>query len=193
MKILLHICCAPCGIYPIEKLFKESGHQVCGFYFNPNIHPYVEYQKRRFSVEAYFKNTEVEVSCPEYEPSLFFRKVAYNEYRPMRCRNCWTMRLEKTALHARENKFDAFSTTLLISPYQDHLLVKTIGEELAGKFGIDFYYQDFRPGFRSSQEEARRQNLYMQKYCGCLYSEIERFSKKETTQSGALSPEGIKK
>ena len=86
-------------------------------------------------------------------------------------------RLEKTAKYAKENGFDAFSTTLLISPYQDHGLLKKTGDMLSKKYGIEFLYKDFRPGFRYGQNKARELGLYMQKYCGCVFSEEERYEK----------------
>lgn len=87
------------------------------------------------------------------------------------------MRLEQTAKYAKENGYDAFSTTLLISPYQNHEALKQIGEELAQKYNLIFLYRDFRPGFREGQNEARELGLYMQKYCGCIFSEEDRYSK----------------
>lgn len=187
MKVLLHICCAPCSIYIINQcrdvarnVSTDSVNKIKGFYFNPNIHPYQEYLKRRQAVEQHTKmlNSDrmFEVIFPEYDPEEFFRKINCNETKPVRCRLCWQMRLTETALFARANGFDAFSTTLLISPYQDHLIIRELGEELAKKFDLKFYYQDFRTGFRGSQDEARKHNLYRQKYCGCVYSEIERFT-----------------
>lgn len=206
MKLLLHICCAPCGIYVVNQC-REAVGQVTGFYFNPNIHPYQEYLNRRRAVEKYANmlnnvmpakagiqqqvmdsrlrgnDKMFEVIYPGYDPEEFFRKINYNEAQPDRCRICWKMRLEKAALYARENGFDSFSTTLLISPYQDNAAVKAIGEELAERLDISFYYRDFRTGFRESQLEARRQNLYRQKYCGCIYSETESNKKKEPLEN----------
>lgn len=179
MKVLLHICCAPCSIYPFKELSKVRGTQVKGFYFNPNIHPEQEYLKRRRAIEEYSRTIDLEVIYPEYEPNGFFKKIIYKENPPTRCRTCWQMRLEETALYAKENGFDGFSTTLLISPYQEHLAVKEIGEGLSERFDLDFYYQDFRTGFKVSQDEARTQSLYRQKYCGCIYSLIERFAEKQ--------------
>ncbi len=173
MKCLLHICCAPCSIYPIGGLLKNPADKITGFYFNPNIYPAEEYSRRRAAVEEYAGNSNFEVVYPEYEPNRFYRSVANNETRPARCRICWQMRLEETAASAKANGFDSFSTTLLISPYQEHLTVKLIGEAVAKRAGVEFYYEDFRPGFKHSQEEARKQHLYMQKYCGCRYSLVE--------------------
>jgi len=176
MKILLHCCCAPCSIYPFKELFKEN--QVSGFYFNPNIHPYQEFTKRREALEEFSRQTGFDVIFPSYEPSEFFRAISYNEHKEARCGICWHMRLKRTADFAKENGFDTFTTTLLISPYQDQLVIKEMGESIAKETGVDFYYQDFREGFRASQNEARDKNLYRQKYCGCIYSEMERFKKK---------------
>jgi hypothetical protein len=108
----------------------------------------------------------------------FFRRIAFNEDSKKRCPICWRMRLEETARFGRENNFDFFSTTLLISPYQNHELIKEIGEDIAKERGIKFYYCDWRGGFYHSQSEARRHNLYRQKYCGCVYSEKERYDKR---------------
>lgn len=181
MKLLLHICCAPCGIYPFKELLKNPDTQVKGFYFNPNIHPREEYLRRRSAVEAYSRDNNLEVIYPDYDPDYFFRKIADSKETPARCRLCWQMRLEETASYAKQNSLDAFSTTLLISPYQDHLVIKKIGQDLAARFKINFYYQDFRTGFRASQDEARGHNLYRQKYYGCKYSEMERSEKSART------------
>ncbi|MDD5449174.1 MAG: epoxyqueuosine reductase QueH [Candidatus Omnitrophica bacterium] len=170
MKILLHICCAPCGIYPFKELLKDPSNHIKGFYFNPNIHPKEEYQRRRAALEQYSRTSGLEVIYPECNPDDFFKKIINNDQRPSRCGICWRMRLEETALAAANDKFDAFTTTLLISPYQDNLVIKTIGEDLAKRHDIKFYYRDFREGFRQSQNEARDHNLYRQKYCGCIYS-----------------------
>lgn len=170
MKLLLHICCAPCSIYPFKELLKDKDNQIIGFWFNPNIHPHQEYLKRRSTLEEYSKEANLEVIYPQYCPDDFFKTIINNENKPARCRMCWQMRLERTVLFAKQNGFNAFSTTLLISPYQDHLIIKEIGEGLAKKFNLKFYYQDFRMGFRESQNEARGHNLYRQRYCGCKYS-----------------------
>jgi predicted adenine nucleotide alpha hydrolase (AANH) superfamily ATPase len=92
-----------------------------------------------------------------------------------RCAFCYRLRLEKTARYAAENGCDAFSTTLLISPYQNHELIKEIAGELAVLYKVQFLYRDFRPRFREGQREARKAGYYMQKYCGCIYSEEERY------------------
>ena len=175
MDILLHTCCAPCLIYPLEKLTLE-GFKVTGFYYNPNIHPLAEYLRRKDALGVLAAG--VEIIYPEYLPVEFFRAVNLKEDAPARCALCWNLRLVKTAARAKEEGFKYFSTTLLVSPYQDQELLKKIGNEVAREAGIEFYYADFRPGFRQAHTQARAKGIYCQKYCGCIYSEIERSKKK---------------
>jgi hypothetical protein len=110
-----------------------------------------------------------------YEMLDYFRVVVGHE--GDRCRYCFRLRLRKTAAVAKGEGFDSFTTTLLISPYQKHELLKEIGEEVAREQGIEFYYEDFRTGFRESHRISRELDLYHQKYCGCVYSEWERYGK----------------
>jgi len=173
MKLLLHTCCAPCLIYPLERL-REKGYEVTGFFYNPNIHPFSEYKSRKQAVEGL--NTEV--VYPEYLPQEFFQEINNKETNPGRCTACWELRLRKTAKQAKEKGFQYFSTTLLVSPYQDQELLKKIGHAVAKDEGVEFYYEDFRPGFRTAHDKAKQQGIYCQKYCGCIYSEIERHNKK---------------
>ncbi|MCX5697364.1 MAG: epoxyqueuosine reductase QueH [Candidatus Omnitrophica bacterium] len=176
MKLLLHTCCAPCLIYPLEQLRKKDFY-VEGLFYNPNIHPFAEYKARRAAVENIAKDMALEVTYPEYTPSAFFREVNLKEVNPGRCAICWGMRLKTTARAAKARGLDAFTTTLLVSPYQDIELLKEIGLKAGQEEGIEFYYEDFRPGFRSAHDQARAKGIYCQKYCGCLYSEMERCRK----------------
>ena len=175
MDLLLHTCCAPCLIYPLEKL-KLEGFKVTGFFYNPNIHPFTEYNKRREALGIL--GAGVEIIYPEYAPQQFFREVNLNESAPGRCAICWKARLGETARKAMKLGFKYFTTTLLVSPYQDQELLKKIGNTVSAEAGVEFYYADFRPGFRKAHDEARSKGIYCQKYCGCLYSEIERSRKK---------------
>lgn len=167
MKLLLHICCAPCEIYPLERL-KKKGFEIKGLFYNPNIHPLSEYQNRRQAVEGF--SCGMEVIYPEYDTQDFFRAVSSREDSPQRCSLCWGLRLETTAKIAREKECTHFSTTLLVSPYQDQEALKKIASRVAEEEGIEFYYEDFRPGFREAHNKARAQGIYCQKYCGCIYS-----------------------
>jgi len=174
MRLLLHICCGPCALYPIKQLAAGRFKEITGFYYNPNIHPPSEYKRRRHAMAEAEARLGFKVIYPPYKMEEYFRKIVSKEDSPDRCRLCWELRLSETADFAKENGFSAFTTTLLISPYQDHGLVKDIGEAIAGKKGVEFYYEDFRKGFRASQEDAKKSDMYRQKYCGCVFSELER-------------------
>jgi len=178
MKLLLHICCGPCALYPVKELLVKKFDKITGFFYNPNIHPPSEYKRRKDALIS--ANSGIEIVYPEYKMEEYFTAVFSNtwanNHSPMqdRCPACWKLRLEKTVDFARTNGFDAFTTTLLVSPYQDHEKIKEIGEKISGESGVEFYYQDFRPGFREGQELAKKESLYRQKYCGCVFSELER-------------------
>ena len=167
MDILLHTCCAPCLITPLEKL-KLEGFKVRGFFYNPNIHPFTEYIKRRQALNVLAYDTEI--IYPEYSPQQFFRAVNLEKETPQRCWICWKIRLKETARAARKLGCRYFTTTLLVSPYQDQEALKNIGSEVSVDEGVEFYYADFRPGFRKAHDEAHAKGIYCQKYCGCIYS-----------------------
>lgn len=173
MKILLHICCGPCATYPFE-LLEGEGHEVDGYFYNPNIHPFSEYLRRREAVEKLAEETSRKVIfSPRYDFSQFFRLVAFRESE--RCRICYYLRLQQAALVAKKGKYDAFTATLLISKQQKHDLVRQIGEGVAAETGVEFLYRDFREGWKRHWELTAEHELYKQRYCGCLYSEYERF------------------
>lgn len=169
MEILLHICCAPCLIYPFSRL-KKSGFGISGFYYNPNIYPVEEYQKRKETLMDLNKRFKLEVEYPQYLQADFSQAIDTVGDTQKRCVSCWNLRLQKTARQAKKKNIPAFSTTLLVSPYQDHELLKQIGNKIAAEEGLDFYYEDFRIGFKQAQTEAKNMGLYRQKYCGCRYS-----------------------
>ncbi|MCL2442221.1 MAG: epoxyqueuosine reductase QueH [Treponema sp.] len=173
MKLLIHCCCAPCSIACVNSLRTEN-IEPCLLWYNPNIHPYTEYKKRHESFSLFINEENIEsLNIDEYGLQLFLKEVLPNKEK--RCETCYRIRLEKTASIAIQKGFDAFTTTLLISPYQDHETIKRIGEETAIKYNINFLYKDFRPLFRESQTAALAKNYYKQKYCGCIFSEEERF------------------
>ena len=170
MNLLLHTCCAPCSVYCIDSLRKE-GIEPVSYWFNPNIHPYIEYKTRRDTLIEYSKMENFKLIIEENYGLDDFCKNVSNDLKN-RCKNyCYPVRLEQTAKFAKENGYDAFSTTLLVSPYQQHDVIKELAEQLAKKYEIDFVYRDFRVGFREGQAKARELGLYMQKYCGCVFSE----------------------
>ncbi|HXX33708.1 MAG TPA: epoxyqueuosine reductase QueH [Thermodesulfobacteriota bacterium] len=173
MRVLLHICCANCAITPLERL-KEKGDEVTGYFFNPNIHPYQEYQKRLDALKQYSGTVGLEVIYrDEYLLEEFLRNVSHRV--EDRCQYCYFVRLEATAREAKDKAFEGFSTTLLQSSHQNHALIKETGERVAHEIGVPFYYEDFRQGWKRGVEVSKAMALYRQQYCGCIYSEKDRF------------------
>ena len=143
MKLLMHICCAPCANMPIDAL-RAEGVELTGYWYNPNIHPFTEYRARRNCLQEYAKTIDLPLLVrDDYGLRPFVREVA--EDIAGRCVKCYEMRLFETAR--------------------------------AEEYGVQFYYQDFRPMFRDGQQRARELGFYMQKYCGCIFSEQERYQK----------------
>ena len=175
MKILLHTCCAPCSCYSVDKL-REQGHEVVAYFSNPNIHPFSEYQKRKKAMEQYAEKTGLDVIYDGYNFEDYFRKINFNE--DNRCRLCYHLRLKRTVARARKDFFDAFSTTLIYSKYQKHEIIKEVAEGLSNEYNVPFYYYDFREGWQEGIDKSKEMELYRQKYCGCLFSEYERYSEK---------------
>ena len=157
---------------------RGSGDAVTGLFYNPNIHQYSEYIRRREAAQRYAAGAGLELIEGPYDMENYFQNTAYNEKTSSRCPVCWWLRISKTAKSASEKGFDAFTTTLLGSPYQDHDVIKNICEDVSGKSGVNFYYRDFRAGFRQAQAKAKASGIYCQNYCGCVFSEKERLVKK---------------
>ena len=175
MTTLLHICCAPCANQCIEVL-RADGVEVSGFWYNPNIHPFTEYRSRRNCLRDYAAAIELPlIERNDYGLRPFVREVA--EDIDHRCVKCYEMRLQETARQAAEGGFDSFTSSLFISPYQNHELMRQVAEEAAAQYGVTFAYRDFRPYFKAGQDKARELGFYMQKYCGCVFSEEERYLK----------------
>jgi len=157
---------------------------LTGFFFNPNIHPYTEWRARKEALAGYAPGAGLPMIFDEdYLLEEFIRGVVHREGE--RCFFCYVMRLRRTAQVAVQNKFDAFSTTLLVSPYQKHDLIREIGGEVSRETGLQFVYRDFRPGYRDAVERSREMGLYRQKYCGCIYSEKERYCRKKNRGPGS--------
>jgi hypothetical protein len=175
MKLLMHICCGPCTIYPLKEL-RTQGHEVVGVFYNPNIHPSQEYQKRRQTLNDYATMSFLNVIWSAgYPMEEFVRNVSFKEKE--RCAYCLLDRLKYTAELAIQEKYDGFTTTLLYSKYQKHDLIRQIGENLSSELRIIFFYQDFRVGWSEGVRISKELGLYRQQYCGCIYSEKERFYK----------------
>ncbi len=172
MKILVHTCCANCLIYPL-KILKENRFTVHSYFYN-HIHPYTEFKKRLETLQYYTKLENINLIIREkYELKKFIQSVVFREEN--RCFYCYYSRLEATAKLGAKSDFEYFTTTLLYSKHQKHELIKEICESLSKKYKIKFYYYDFRNGWKEGIEESKKLNLYRQNYCGCIYSEAERY------------------
>ena len=172
-RVLLHVCCAPCMLYPL-KILQGEGKEVFAFWYNPNIHPYTEYQKRRDCVRSTAESLGVRlIERDEYPLEEFLQMIAFREGK--RCFLCHQLRLTATAQVAKKGRFNLFTTTLLYSKFQPHMMIKELGEGLAKRYGPRFLYRDFREGWKEGIEESKKMGLYRQQYCGCIYSEYERY------------------
>lgn len=178
MNLLLHMCCGPCSCYPVKKL-REDGIEPTGYFFNPNIHPYKEWDMRLKAAKEFAEKVDMKIITDEnYMLHDFLKKALMAEsVENGRCRMCYTWRLEQAAKFAAENGFDSFTSTLFYSIYQQHDLMKETAEFFAEKYGVSFYYEDFRTGWQEGTDISIDLGLYRQPYCGCIFSEEERYSK----------------
>jgi len=171
MKLLLHTCCGPC-LLPVAPKLRADGHELAAYFYNPNIHPAAEHARRLEACEAAARELGLRtLPPPSYEPQSFFRAVTFREEE--RCRLCYRLRLFEVALASRDDGFEAFTTTLLVSPHQNLEGIREAGEAAAAAVGVGFHFEDLRPLFPRVKEMAEELGLYRQRYCGCLYSEIE--------------------
>lgn len=177
MTVLLHICCGPCALYPLSVL-RGEGLAVTGWFYNHNIHPYQEYQRRRDTARQMAEQEGLELMVrDEYRLEEFLANVAAEPEK--RCAYCYASRLDAAAAAAREGGFDAFSSSLFYSRYQNHELMRQQAEAAALRHGVSFLYRDFRPGWQEGIKRSKELGLYRQQYCGCIYSEQERYQPKE--------------
>lgn len=176
MRILLHACCGPCLIYPYEVLSRR-GHEVTVYFFNPNIHPYREYARRYFTLLDYCHDIGAEVRVGPYDMERFLALISPNP--EDRCSKCFETRLARTAEEASLTDMDSFATTLLVSPYQDQELIFEAGRKASLDHGVPFLEEDMKEGYRQSVRVSRELEMYRQPYCGCVYSEKERYQKSD--------------
>lgn len=179
--LLLHSCCAPCSSYVISYLIKYFNITI--LYYNPNISPKEEYDKRKEEQIRLINELEHEnelnfIDC-DYDNDIFNNMVKGLEKEKeggSRCHKCYRLRLEKTACIAKENRFDYFCTTLSVSPYKNSLILNEIGKSLESKYEVKWLYSDFKKkdGYKNSIELSKKYNLYRQDYCGCIYSKINK-------------------
>jgi len=189
-RLLLHVCCGPCASASIPA-FKALADEVVGFFHNPNIHPFMEYRRRLTGAREVAHLTGITLSEDlSYDPGRWFSLVVgemdrspkeYSEAmeepvrQRSRCVRCIALRLDRAAAEAAAQGCAAFSTTLAISPWQDHEAIRTGGDGAAKRYGVDFVYQDLRRLYPESRRLSREWGVYRQKYCGCLLSEWERY------------------
>ena len=167
-SVLLHICCGACSLYCIDDLKINFNYEITGYYANPNIHPYEEFMRRRGSTIKACNAKEIPLIIEESYNIQKWKK--WEGSNADRCKMCYTVRADMTAKKASELGFEYYTSTLFVSPYQNHELMKEIFEETGNKYGVKFLYRDFREGFRNGQQQARELGLYRQKYCGCIKS-----------------------
>jgi predicted adenine nucleotide alpha hydrolase (AANH) superfamily ATPase len=180
-RTLLHVCCAPCATYTARRL-RELAFEVVGYWYNPNVHPFSEHERRRETLARYAGETDLPVIWePGYEIVDFMRAIVGQERFRTRCAVCYRLRLDRTAQTAAGKGFDAFTTTLLISPYQDQAAIRAIGEDAAARHGLDFYFENFRQGWAEHSRMTHEHGLYSQHYCGCIYSEWEALDRNAPT------------
>jgi predicted adenine nucleotide alpha hydrolase (AANH) superfamily ATPase len=177
MNILLHVCCGPCALYPLHTL-RSAGHDVAGFFHNPNIHPYQEYARRLGAVREMAEREALPMIIhDDYDLEGFLANVAPAPEK--RCDYCYASRLEAAAAEAAKQGYEAFTSSLLYSRYQRHDQIRELGEQAARDHGVSFYYEDFRPGWQEGIRLSKEMGLYRQQYCGCIYSEKERYLPRE--------------
>jgi predicted adenine nucleotide alpha hydrolase (AANH) superfamily ATPase len=153
---------------------RARGFEVMGFFYRHNIHPYTECLKRQENLESYARQIGLRLIIQEgYDLEGFIQNVVYRE--KDRCTYCYHDRLRTTALMAKRGKFDYYSSTLLYSKFQNHDLIKSMGESIGISTGVPFLYEDFRSGWKKGIEKSKDLQMYRQQYCGCIYSEKERF------------------
>lgn len=175
-KLLLHVCCAPCSSYVLTYLCDYFDITI--LYYNPNISPYEEYEKRLNEAKRLVKELNkdnIHIMECDYENEEFENIAKGLEDAPeggIRCRKCYKLRIEKAAKYAKENNFDYFTTTLTISPLKNSQVLNQIGRELEEKYNVKYLYSDFKKkeGYKTSIILSKKYNLYRQNYCGCIYS-----------------------
>lgn len=174
-KLLLHACCAVCAGYPLD-LLRETDFEPIVFFFNPNIHPKEEYDRRLAELIRYTKKQKIELIIEEENPQNWFDFIKGYENEPekgLRCHKCFEYRLMKTAQKAKELGINKFSTTLFISPHKIRKDIIEKGQYASKIFGVEFVDTDFRKhdGFLKTMQIAKSENFYRQTYCGCKFSQ----------------------
>ncbi|MDD4702580.1 MAG: epoxyqueuosine reductase QueH [Desulfovibrio sp.] len=180
-SLLLHVCCGPCAVMPITRLLDE-GFAVTAWYMNPNIHPLSEYLRRRDTAGECADRLGIPILYDDasWNVTSWLRAVAGRDTAPQRCAYCCASRIEAVFATAKRLGFGHVSSSLLYSRYQPHEVIRQTGERLGRTDGTgpDFVYRDFREDWQEGIDASRKMELYRQPYCGCIYSEAERYEKK---------------
>lgn len=190
-NVLLHACCGPCAEWPLEVFLKE-GIQTALLYSNPNIHPKYEWNRRKENIEKLADLRGIELIVNDLYEEEKWLAEAWNPDYQSRCHMCYDIRMNQTAREAKKRGFSAFTSTLLVSIYQNHDAIIEAAERASKSVGIPFMYRDFRDGFRIGQKMAVDDGLYRQKYCGCIYSLNESRFKEKIIQSFPGCEDGTK-
>ncbi|MBQ8919832.1 MAG: epoxyqueuosine reductase QueH [Acidaminococcaceae bacterium] len=185
MKLLLHACCGPCACYP-TRMLTEQDVDFTLLYYNPNIHPYKEFKHRLSALRELAEKQDYRLIIDKTYPLEECVRGMLEEP-TVRCAFCYRMRLRYTAKYAADHGFTAFSTTLLYSPYQKHDLIAKTAEAAAAEFGISFYYQDWRPHYQDGVNISLQLGLYRQPYCGCVFSERDRYMEWKKPKEGYVN------
>ena len=177
MKLLLHMCCGPCSAYPIKRL-RDMGYEPTGYFFNPNIHPYKEFKHRLETAIEFAEKVQLPITVDREYTLEAFLMSALNAPNG-RCIVCYVLRLRQAAKFAKENGYEVFTTSLLVSPYQNHEVITATAKRIAEEENIKFLYEDFRTGWYEGVDISKNLELYRQPYCGCIFSERDRYYKKK--------------
>jgi len=172
-NLLVHTCCAPCLIAPYHRL-REAGHTVTAFWFNPNVHPLLEYQKRRDTLRDFASQAGFSLIEHDEYGLVGFLQNTLADYAE-RCAFCYSTRLDAAAKAAAAGGFDAFTTTLLYSRYQKHELIIATARQMSERYSVEFYYEDWRSLWGEGIRLSKAAGMYRQQYCGCIFSEEERY------------------
>lgn len=191
-RLLLHACCAPCSTAVVERLQREFA--VTLLFYNPNIHPFSEYEIRRVEIERWAqRQADLPLLVADYDPQRWDLRMVGRENDPekgQRCTLCYEMRLEETARRAHDGGFEWFATVLSISPHKDAVRINNLGSALAERYAVDFYAANFKKqgGFQRSLEISHQQGFYRQQYCGCRYSLAQTTQRRQQRNASAADP-----
>ena len=191
-RLLLHACCGPCLLEPLDALAREADH-VTVVFANPNIHPAEEYEHRRDTLLAYARDVGVEVAELPYDRAAWDEAVApLADQGAGRCRACYRLRLGMAAAYAADNGFDALATTLSVSPYQNHDDIRREGELAAAGAGITWVDRDFRERYPAATARSRELGMYRQNYCGCVFSKGEAAAQREVRREARRAEKALR-